>query len=387
MSPPIPAAPGGSVPARVALVHDWLTGMRGGERVLEQLTVRFPQAPLYTLFHVPGSVSSSLENRAIHSSFLQQLPGIAAHYRQLLPLFPLAAADLDLEPYDLVVSTSHCVAKAVRVRADAWHVCYCHTPMRYVWDQRDAYFPDRLGLLAGLRHRILDELGRWDAASNEDVDVFVANSTFVRDRIRRHYLRDAEVVPPPIDTDFFDIADPGHDGPSSEYVLSVATLAPYKRIDIAAAACKQLGLELVVPGRAPTRTLARVLEAQGVRFLGFVSPERLRDLYRDALCFLQPGVEDFGMSVVEALACGCPVVALEEGGACDIVVEGEHGLLVNEAESADAFADAIDKVRRIHFNELNLRSRALEFSTPKFHERMDSLFQSLPRPTPGSVAS
>ena len=361
---------------RIALVHDWLTGMRGGERVLEELALQFPGAPVHTLFHIPGSVSKILERRAIHTSFLQEAPGLARHYRKLLPLFPLAVADLDLESYDLVISTSHCVAKAVRVRPDAWHVCYCHTPMRYAWDQREVYFPRRSGWGARLRHKILDELQRWDARANDGVDVFVANSTFVRDRVRRYYQRDAEVVPPPIDTDFFYSTDEEADT-ARHYALSVASLAPYKRLDLAAEACHRLGLELRVTGRPPVGSMATDLEKKGVRFLGHVGREELRDLYRKADCFLQPGIEDFGMAVVEALACGCPIVAVSAGGVLDIVDDGTHGLLVPESAGIDGLTAAVDKMRGIHFNKLNLRSRALEFSTPRFHERMESVFEQL----------
>jgi glycosyltransferase involved in cell wall biosynthesis len=331
--------------------------MRGGEKVLEVLCGLLPSAPIYTLFHFPGTVSPAIERHPIVTSALQRAPFLRRGYRYYLPLFPGAIERLELPgDRDLVVSSSHCVAKGVIKPPGARHVCYCHTPVRYAWDQRSAYFQGR-GPLALLRHRLLERLRAWDAATAHRVDTYVANSTFVAERIRRFYGREAVVVHPPVDVGFFT----PDDGPREPFVLFVSALAPYKRIGDAVEACRRLGLELRVVGTGPER---RRLERSGgpVRLLGRVDPATLRSLYRRALCFVQPGVEDFGISSVEALACGCPVVARDEGGVLDIVEHGRHGLLVGPDGGVEALAAAIDKVRQLRFNPLDLRRRAERFA-------------------------
>lgn len=354
---------------RVALVHDWLTGMRGGEKVLEQLGELFPEAPIHTLFHFPGSVSQTIEGHTIHASFLQKYPATRHNYRWYLPLFPSAIEDFDLTSYDLIVSSSHCVAKGAQPRPGARHVCYCHTPMRYVWDQEHAYFPQRKGLVARLRGIVLSRLRQWDVATSGRVDLFIANSRFVAARIERYYGRQAEVVHPPVDTDFFTPAGEGAGG----YCLVVAALSPYKRIDLAIAACERSGCELWIVGDGPERRRLASKAGAKARLLGWVEADRLRELYRRADCLIQPGVEDFGITAVEALACGCPVVALARGGVLDVVRDGEHGVLYGEADEPEALSRAIDKSRTIGFNQLNLRRRAEEFSPARFKDQLKKL--------------
>lgn len=357
---------------RVALVHDWLTGMRGGEKVLEILAEQFPAAPIYTLFHFPGSVSKAIESHPIHTSFLQRAPRIREHYRRYLPLFPAAIEEFDLTSYDLIVSSSHCVAKGVIPSPDGWHVCYCHTPMRYAWDQEHVYFPNRKGVGARARGLVLSGLRAWDVSSASRVNQYVANSSFVARRIRSYYGRDAEVVHPPVDTDFF---TPGNAGESG-YCLMVSALAPYKRVEMAIAACDRLGLELRVVGDGPEAARLRDLAGPKARLLGSVDRERLRDLYRGARLFLQPGVEDFGIASVEALACGTPVVAVAKGGILDVVEEGRHGHLYPDWGGTSDLAEAIDKALRIGFNPLDLRSRAESFASTRFTHRIQALLRS-----------
>ncbi len=358
---------------RTILVHDWLTGLRGGEKVLEQFALEFPEAPIYTLFHFPGTVGDVLESRRIRTSFLQRAPLLRSRYRYYLPLYPRAIEALRLEACDLVLSSSHAVAKGVRKPTGARHVCYCHTPMRYAWDQQDAYFPDRGGPIASLRRYLLGRLRRWDVATAGRVDRYLANSSFVAERIRRYYGRESEVLHPPVDTEFF---RPDPTVERGDFCLYVSALAPYKRIDLAVSACRRLGLRLKVVGTGPEEERLRRLGDDRLELMGRIEAETLRTLYRSAACFVQPGVEDFGISAVEALACGCPVVAKGEGGVVDIVENGVHGVLYEGEDDAATLEAAIDKSRNLRFNSLDLRERAERFSVRRFREELRHLLQS-----------
>ncbi len=377
---------------RVALVHDWLTGMRGGEKVLEAIAALAPEAPIYTLVHVPGSVSSALEAHPIHTSFLQRMPGIGRHYRHYLPLFPSAIEDFDFGSYDLVLSTSHAVAKGVIPPPGACHLCYCHTPMRYAWDQEHTYFPRRRGLVARLRQLILTGLRVWDVAAVPRVDHFLANSRFVAERIARYYGREAEVLPPPVDVDAFAPDDGEDDGSDREYALVVTALAPYKRVELAISACERLGLELRIVGTGPEMRRLERLAGAHTRLLGRVDEATLRRLYRRAAMFLQPGVEDFGIASVEALASGTPVVALGRGGILDIARDGEHGVLYQTPPDAGpeveetALIAAIDKSRKLRFNATKLVNQARSFSVQRFSERFLSTVTRTARLDPNPAA-
>jgi glycosyltransferase involved in cell wall biosynthesis len=350
---------------KVALVHDWLTAMRGGEKVLLSLARLFPDAPIYTLLHVRGTVAPELEAREIHTTFVDRLPAAAAHYRRYLPLFPAAAASIDLGGYDLVISSSHCVVKGVRVRPGAVHVCYCHTPMRYVWDRYDDYFgPGRVSgavrLFAPLLARALRS---WDVATASRVHAYAANSAYVAARIRRYYGREAEVLPPPVDVDFFT-----PDGARADYDLVVSALVPYKRIEIALEAYRGTGRRLKIVGEGPEDARLRALAPPEAEFLGRVPDETLRDLYRACRAVLMPGVEDFGIVPLEAMACGRPVVAFAEGGAVESVRHGETGVLFHEPTAA-ALRAAVDSLEALRFNTSALRARAEAHSRAVFEAR------------------
>ena len=361
---------------RVALVHDWLTGMRGGEKVLAVLCAMFPDAPIFTLFHFPGSVSPEIESHPIHTSFLQRAPRLRRSYRSYLPLFPAAMEEFDVTGFDVVVSSSHCVAKGVIPAPDALHLCYCHTPMRYAWDQEHAYFPKRRGMGPRLRSFALSALRAWDASSASRVNTYVANSTFVARRIQTYYGREAEVAHPPVDVELFTPGKKRDREKDGDYCLMVSALAPYKKVENAMAACEKLGMELRIVGEGPERKTLAGMAGPGVRFLGKVGPERLRDLYRGARLFLQPGVEDFGIASVEALACGTPVVAVARGGILDVVEDGRHGILYPAWDGPSALTEAIDKALQIGFNPLDLRDRAESFSVSRFTDRIRSLLSS-----------
>jgi glycosyltransferase involved in cell wall biosynthesis len=350
---------------RVAIAHDWLTGMRGGERVLDAICELYPAATLFTLLRVPGSVSGRLEHHPARSSAIQPLPGAARYYRGLLPLFPALVEWFDLDPYDLVISSSHCAVKSIVRPGRAVHVCYCHSPMRYAWDQFGAYFgPRQVGRLpSAVLRRVMAGLARWDAATAGRVDAYVANSRYVAGRIRRYYNRGSTVVYPPVDTTFYRLAT--HHQPSDVNFLVVSALVPYKRVDVAIAACRQTGARLTIVGRGPEFGRLRRLAGPEVEFLGWRSDEEIRELYQRATAVLLPGVEDFGMVPVEAQACGCPVVAFAAGGATESVEDGRTGVLVPDA-SVEAFAEGLRAVRQLPLDPAAMRERALAFSRERF---------------------
>ena len=353
---------------QVALVHDYLSGMRGGEKVLESLCRLFPDAPLYTLLHNRGSVSPLIEYRAITTSPLQYLPFVATKYRHYLPLFPVCAELTKVGDCDLVISTSHAVAKAMvrRRRGKPKHICYIHTPMRYVWDRFDDYFGSaKVGRLPSryFYRPIARALQSYDRATNDRVDVFVANSRFVAERVRRIYQRPAEVVFPPVDVERFAALERA---PEDWYVV-VSALAPYKRVDLAIAACAALGRPLKIVGSGPElaglRDLARQLGAQ-VEFLGFIPDAEVGNYYRRARALLFPGVEDFGIVPLEAIASGCPVVALGEGGILDSMTT-DTAVLYSDP-SVEGLRAAILEFEARTFDELALRRRARAFSEDAF---------------------
>jgi glycosyltransferase involved in cell wall biosynthesis len=355
--------------------------MRGGEKVLLSLARLFPDAPIYTLLHVKGSLAPELESRAIHTSFVQRLPGVARRYRHYLPLFPAAIGSLDLQGYDLVISSSHCVAKGAKRAPGAVHVCYCFTPMRYVWDRYDDYFgPGRLGAPARwIVPHVAEALRAWDIATASRVDHFVADSRYVAGRIRRYYGRESEVILPPVDTELF---TPGG-APPGDYDLIVSALAPYKRIELALEAYRGSGRRLQVVGTGPDAQRLRAQAPPEVTFLGWVEDLALRDLYRGCRAVVMPGVEDFGIVPLEAMACGRPAVVFAEGGGAETVVHGETGLVFAEP-TAESLRSAIDSLQGISFNTTALRARAEAHSRPAFESRFRAFVE---RVLAGSAAA
>lgn len=375
---------------RVALVHDWLVNMRGGEKVLELICSRFPDAPLSTLIYVPGSVSGTIANRQIKTSLLQRLPLARTKYRQYLPLFPLFAELAKVSDCDVVISSSHAVAKAmVRKGRDSrpLHICYIHTPMRYIWDRFDDYFgPEKVGPFASqwLFHPLARMLQAYDKKTAYRVDVFIANSQFVAERVRRFYSRDAEVLPPPVDVQRF----VGVKRSPEEWYLVVSALAPYKRVDHALRACAALGRQLKIIGSGPEeqklRTLAQDLRAK-VEFLGFVDDSRLAEYYSRARGLLFPGVEDFGIVPVEAIAAGCPVVAFRKGGILDSMTS--KTVEFYSTETVEGLREAIINFESRIFSEKELRSRAAEFAPERFLSRFEEILERAVYSWRGRLAS
>jgi glycosyltransferase involved in cell wall biosynthesis len=357
---------------RVALVHDWLTGMRGGERCLEVACELFPDAPLYTLLHVPGSVSPVIERRRIVTSFIQRLPDAPARYRHYLPLFPAAVRAFDLSGYDLVISMSHCAAKAVRRPPGALHVSYCFSPMRYIWDLYDDYFGRRAPWLRRcLMPPVAAALRAWDRRT-DGVDAFVAISQHIAERIRRVYGRTADVIYPPVDTARFrPVTHP------DDFYLVVAALVPYKRVDLAVAAATRLRRRLLVVGTGPEARQLRAAAGPTVEFLGWRTDEEVADLYARCRAVLFPGVEDYGIVPLEAAAAGRPTIALACGGALETMIGLERAdapptavFFAQQTEEALGRAILEFEAAEHRFDPAALRRRAAEFDTAIFRRRL-----------------
>jgi glycosyltransferase involved in cell wall biosynthesis len=364
---------------RVALVHDWLTGMRGGERCLEVFCELFPDATLFTLIHVPGSVSERIEHMRIRASALSRLPGVSRRYRMLLPLFPRVIERFDLAGYDLILSSSHCVAKGVRVPPGALHISYIFTPMRYVWDLYDDYFgpgqasPLRRGVMAMLR----PWLQRWDVAGAARVHHFVAISQYIAERVKRHYGREASVIHPPVDAARFRLGQG-----NGEFYLIVSAFAPYKRLDLAIQACNALRRPLKIVGAGQDERKLRALAGPTVECLGPRSDAEIANLYSRCRALLFPGMEDFGITPLEAMASGRPVIAYGRGGALETIVpldpaaprtSGPTGVFFDE-QSVEAVMAAIERFEANgdRFEPKALREHALGFDRQVFKDRIQA---------------
>ncbi|HET9796173.1 MAG TPA: glycosyltransferase [Thermoanaerobaculia bacterium] len=356
---------------KTAVVHDWLTGMRGGESVLEEILGLVPDPTVFTLFHFPGSVSARIEAFPIVTSFLQRLATPRA-YRSLLPFFPAAVESFDLSGFDLVVSSSHCVAKGAIAREGARHLCYCHTPVRYAYGQFDAYFPRRSTRAYALKKLFVGRLRRWDRRTAGRPDRVLANSSAVAARVHDVWNRDAAVVFPPVDVDFF---TPGT-GPAEDYALCVGALVPYKKFDVAIEWARRTGRALRIVGAGPEEKRLRENCPASVSFESGLSRETLRERYRRCAFFLQPGEEDFGIASVEAQACGRPVVALGRGGALDVVTGPASGATFPEPVM-EHVVHAIDSLSRVGFNAGAAVANARRFSRERFRADFSREVQNL----------
>jgi len=304
---------------KIAFVHDWLTGMRGGERCLEAMCELFPGADIYTLLHIPGSVSGTIERHRIITSPLQYFPLVKNKYPYYLPVMPLAIESFCLRGYDLVISSSHCVAKGARILGRTPHLCYCYTPMRYVWDMHAQYFQKQN--LTSLVMRLLRRpLKKWDLASSRKVDAFIAISKTVQKRIKRCYTTDSRILYPPVDTERF-----LHREQRGDYYLVVGAMVPYKRVDIAVDAFNVLGYPLKIAGWGTEEARLKKIAKGNISFLGRLSDPEIASLYSRCKALIFPGEEDFGIVPLEAMASGKPVLAFAGGGAVETVVNYEKG--------------------------------------------------------------
>lgn len=360
---------------RVALVHDWLTGYRGGEKVLEAICELYPDAPLYTFFHIPGKVPPSIENREIRTSFLNRLPLAHSHYRHYLPLFPLAAETLIDQEFDLIISTSHAIAKSIRPRG-AKHWCYIHSPMRYVWDRFDDYFgPERVGRLASTLffQPLAWALRQYDRRTSGRVDHFAANSAFVANRVRNFYHREAEVIHPPVAVEEYF----GVERRPQDHYLFFSALVPYKRCDLAIRACQSTRRKLKVVGDGPElQKLKSIADPRWIEFLLRPSDQQLKDLYGSSRALLFPAVEDFGIVPVEATAAGLPVIGLAQGGLLDSQIDQTCEFFQRQTE-----ADLIAALQRFEanpgrFSVPAMREHAKAFSKARFQRQVQSSLRS-----------
>ena len=349
---------------KVALAHDWLNGMRGGERCLDLICREFPEAELYTLLFRPELVSEAIRNRKVHVSGLQRLPGFRERYRWFLPLFPMAIESFRLPAgTDLVISTSHCAAKGIVPPPGAKHVCYCFTPMRYAWSMQEEYF-GRNRIKRAALDLALSRLRNWDRAASGRVDRFVAISRHVQARIETFYGRKASVVYPPVATRFFTPDERGgHDG----YDLIVSALVPYKRVDLAVRAYSRTGYPLKIAGIGTEEKALAKIAAPNVEFLGRVPDEGVRELYRRCRFLAFPGEEDFGIVPLEAQACGKPVVALGRGGLLETVLAGKSGVFFRE-QTPEALIEAVALAERTDWDPAAIRAHAEAFGEERFLE-------------------
>jgi glycosyltransferase involved in cell wall biosynthesis len=355
-------------PGRIAIVHEWFTSMRGGEKCVEALREVFPESDVFGLLHIPGSVSPTIERGGIRTSFIQHLPAAAIQYRRYLPLFPAAVERFDMRGYDLVISSNHCVAKGVRTRPETLHVCYCHTPMRYIWSLYDEYFgKGRAGLMTRIGMGLsVGRLRAWDRKTAANPHSFIANSRNVRQRIASIYGRDADVIYPPVDTRRFRPSTK-----SDGFYLMVTALVPYKAVDLAIAAFNRTGERLVIVGTGPDLKRLEEMAGPTVRFEGWRSDEELVEFYARCSGLVFTGEEDFGIVPVEAMASGKPVLAYARGGALETVIDGKTGVLFAES-TVESLISALKRMKGTDFDAGALHVHATGFDREKYKELMRS---------------
>jgi len=365
---------------KVALIHDWLTGMRGGERCLEVFCEIFPQAQLYTLLHIPGSVSPLIEKMAIKTSFIQNLPFSKKGYRKYLPLFPMAIERFNLKGYDLILSCSHCVAKGIIPPPDALHISYMLTPMRYAWDMYGEYFGENKKKIIPF---FIHYLRMWDVTSSQRVDNFLCISDHVANRIKKYYRREAEVIHPPVDANRFRVRNKTRD-----FFLVVSSLVSYKKIDLAIKAFGQLGYPLKIIGSGPEEKRLKSIAPSNAEFLGWQPDEAVADYYSKCRALIFPGEEDFGIVPLEAMASGRPVIAYGKGGALETIVPYSQknkrgktptGIFFYE-QTVSSLVEAAKQFNKIEkaFNPSAIRKHAQQWDRKIFKKKIKkSIFEKI----------
>ncbi|MEM7175040.1 MAG: glycosyltransferase family 4 protein [Chlamydiota bacterium] len=351
---------------KTALVQDWLMTVGGAERCLEILLELFP-SPLFTLVYNPKALKKTfLENQPIKASFIQKLPFATKHYQRYLPLFPLAIEQFDLTDYDLIISSSHSVAKGVLTHSEQWHICYCHTPMRYAWDLYHSYltqFRLKRGFKAAVAKFFLHYLRGWDYQSASRVDAYIANSRYIAKRIEKTYRRKAAVIYPPVATHFFTLGQK-----KDSFYITASRLVPYKKIDLIVTAFATMkDKKLVVIGDGPELKKIRSKATKNIELLGYQENSVLKDYLQRAKAFIFAAIEDFGILPVEAQACGTPVIAYGKGGCLETVIEGKTGLFFRD-QTVLSLRAAVEKFEQLQdqFSPAHIRAHAETFGETRF---------------------
>jgi glycosyltransferase involved in cell wall biosynthesis len=350
---------------KVAIVHYWFVTWRGGEKVVEALLDLYPEADIYTHVYCEAGTEKKLVGRDITQTFISKLPRAKKWYQKYLPFMPLALEQLDLREYDLIISSESGPAKGVITRPDALHICYCHSPMRYVWDMYPDYLHSTGRFTRLMMRPLIHYLKMWDRLSADRVDYFISNSKFVSKRISKFYRRESEVINPPVDIDEFEYCEEKED-----FYLVLGQLTPYKRADLVVNAFANSGMNLVVIGDGEQYDELKQKESSNVRVLGRADWDVCKDHLKRAKALIFPGVEDFGMVPVEAMACGTPVLAFAQGGALETVEEGLSGVFFHE-QSVDSILDCIKRFESMDFDRPAIRRHAQSFSKKGFLEKIE----------------
>lgn len=353
---------------RVALIHDHLAQDGGAEKVLKVFTELFPDAPIYTLLYEKENADKNFKDKHIETSIIQRLPGGIKHYKWYLPFMPLAVEFFDLSSYDLVISDASAFAKGVITSTETLHICYCHTPTRYLWSDSHQYIKE-LGYnkyFKKLISLLLSYLRIWDRAAADRVDCYIANSNFISRRIKKYYQRESKVIYPPVETDKFHVSDR-----ISDYFLIGGRLAPYKRVDIVVEAFKKTGQKLKIFGDGIDLPRLKKIagDAANIEFLGRIDDKQRTELYSKCLAFINPQEEDFGITVVEAMASGRPVIALDRGGAKETVIKGVTGEFFHE-QTAESLVSALKRFDVARYDAQTIRSHAEKFGRERFKQEI-----------------
>lgn len=356
---------------KIAIVHDHLTQIGGAEKVLRVFHEMFPNSPIYTLVYDEKKMEKIFPKSLIRASFLQKLPGAVKHYQWYLPLMPIATESYDMSGFDVVLSSCSALSKGVIIHSNTLHICYCHTPTRYLWSDTHSY-------VAGLRYPffikkfiplILNRLRVWDQVAAQRVDVFIANSNFVAQRIQKYYNRKSVVIYPPVETQRFFISDS-----IDKYYVTGGRLVSYKKFDITVHAFNQLGIHLKIFGDGPELAFLQKIAKPNIEFLGKISGGKLAEVYSRAIAFIHPQIEDFGITVIEAMASGRPVIAFDGGGARETVVSGISGEFFDE-QCWEALADTVVRFKPQQYNPQAIKNYAEKFGIERFKKEIQELIQ------------
>lgn len=357
---------------KVAIVHDWLVGYGGGERVVEDFVKVFPNAPIYTLVYAPNTLPKRFKNYDVRTTYLQKIPFATRLYKNMLTLMPKAWEALDLTEYDLVLSSCSSCCKGVITRPDSVHICYCHSPTRYLWDFYYTYMKNANWLKKKLMPSLIHKMRIWDKLAADRVDYFIANSNFIKKRIKKFYRKDADVIYPGVHINNYPIQDKAQD-----YYLVVSRFTYYKRIDLAVKACTKLGKKLVIIGGGEEEKKLKALAGSTIEFKGKVSDEEILNYYINAKAFLFPGEEDFGITPVEAQSAGVPIIAFGKGGALETVLDNKTGKFFYE-QTEESLIDAIVEFEKngVEYTRHQIREYSLKFSEERFRKEIESYCKS-----------